>query len=356
MLKDVKISSIQLSILIMGFLFGSSSILNPATAAYQDAWLAYIIGWAGGFVLLWLYASVALANPSKTLISILRENLGKVLGSLIALLYIWYFIHLAALVLRNFGEYMAVTVYYETPILFTIGCFALLAAYGVKNGLEVMARASEILVPLIFFFVTFIFFAVMVEYDLKNLFPILERGFSPVAKAGLGVLTFPFGETVVFLMVFPALNKQRSLKKVSFISLLLMGLIILNILLRDLWAMGPDMLNRVVFPPSLTTQLIPHLKIDPLIGINLLIGAGVKFSVCLYAAAIGISQLFNLKDYKPFVLPITVICIALSLWIYDNVFEMLRWAVEVWPFYSIPFQIVIPLFLLGISKVKGWVK
>lgn len=158
MSKDVKISSVQLSILIMGFLFGSTAIINVATGAAQDAWLAYVIGWAGGFILIGIYAHISLLNPGRTLIEILKDNFGRYPGSIIAVLYIWYFIHLAALVLRNFGEYMVTAIYPETPILFVIILFALTIAYAVKNGLEVLSRTAEIFFPLLLFSVILMFF------------------------------------------------------------------------------------------------------------------------------------------------------------------------------------------------------
>lgn len=351
MVKDVKISSIQLSFLIMGFIFGSTAILNQATPARQDAWLAYIIGWAGGFILIGMYSYISVLNPSKTLIEILKDIFGKYLGGIIALLYIWYFIHLAGLILRNFGEYTVTAIYPETPMLFIMICFVLVIAYAVKNGLEVIARVGELFMLFLPIISLLVFFLLISRYDLNNLFPFLERGFKPVLKASFGVLSFPFGETVVFLMLFPHLNKRENIVKVSYLSIAIMGIIILIIILRDLFVLGPDMLARNVFPPHITAKLIPNINVDPLIGINLLIGGVIKISVCLYAAVMGIAQLFNLDDYKPFVLPIITFIIALSIWLYDNLFEMIRWA-EVWPYYSIPFQIVIPLLLLIVSWIK----
>jgi len=71
----------------------------------------------------------------------------------------------------------------------------------------------------------------------------------------------------------------------------------------------------------------------------------------MYAAVMGIAQLFNLGDFKPFVGPTAAMIIALSIWLYDSLFEMIQFT-EIWPYYSLPFQIVIPLLLLIISWIK----
>lgn len=352
MLKDVRISSYQLTLLIMGFLFGSTAIIRPAGSAHEDAWLAYILAWGAGFFVIWLYSSIAQANPAKTLIDILKDYFGKYIGTFLGITYIWYFIHLASLVFRNFGDYMVVTIYYETPVIFIISMFAILVAYSAKKGLEVITRATEMLLPYVFIFVAVLFFALMSEFDLKNMLPVLGNGWTPVVNAALSAFAFPFGETVLFLMVFPALNKPKTIKRASLTAVAVMGLLILNILLRDLWVLGPDMLNRAVFPPAISTELIPGLNIHPIIGVNLLIAGWIKISVCIYAAALGVAQLTGLDDFKPLVVPLIAICVPMSLWLFDNIFEMFRFAGEIYPYYSSFFQIFIPLVLLLMSKYK----
>ncbi len=116
-MEKIKISSYQLAMLMMGFIFGTSAISVMAIAAYQDAWIAFIMGWCGGFILLGIYTYLAVLNPSKTLIDILNDHFGKYLGSLIAFFYILYFVHDLSQVVRNISEYMIVTIYTETPII-----------------------------------------------------------------------------------------------------------------------------------------------------------------------------------------------------------------------------------------------
>lgn len=355
-MKDVQISSIQLFMVIVGFTFGSTAILNPSADAQHDAWLAYIVGWVAGFIFIAVICKISLLNPSQTLVEILRKQFGLVLGSFIAILYIWYFIHLGALVLRNFGEYMASTNYTETPIVFIMICFMIVIAYGIRKGIEVMVRPSEILVPFVIIFVIFLFVALYRSYDIKNLLPFMQNGVKPVLKSGFAVFTFPFGESIAFLMLFPYLNKKEKLYKTSFLAFFVVGLIILSIVMRDLMVLGAGkiMPERIIFPPNVSAALISDdIQLETLISANFLIGGTIKISICLFAAIMGITQLFNLDDFKPFVLPVAVLTIAISIWVYPNIFEMLRWAGKVWPYYSIPFQIVIPLLLLIVSYIRN---
>jgi spore germination protein KB len=89
--------------------------------------------------------------------------------------------------------------------------------------------------------------------------------------------------------------------------------------------------------------------VEPLVDINLLIGGGVKISVCIYAAARALIQIAGIGDHRKLTGAISTFCVVLSIWEYKNVLEMFNWAEKVWPYYSIPFQIVIPLLLLLLS-------
>lgn len=346
-----RISHIQLMFLMTGFFIGSATILNQSVTALQDAWLAIILGFGAGIALVSMYVSISMLNPGKSLIEILMDRLGHFFGTIIAIFYIWYFIHVAALVARNFAEFMVTTTYAETPIVFITMSIILVIAFMVRHGLEVIARTSELLVPILIISFIFIFLIVANLYEVENFLPFYERGYKPILQASFNILTFPVGEGVVFMMLFPYLY-HKGLLKISNLALLIAGLLILSVTVRDLMVLGPELMARVIFPPHITTALIPNLDITPLVEINLIIGGGTKIAVFLYAAALGIAQLLNLRDHKPFVIPVSVITIVLSVWVFDSILEVIQWASEVFPYYSIPFQFIIPAVLLIISWLK----
>jgi len=232
MMEKTRISGIQLFLLLSGFLFGSAVILAPARGAGKDAWLAMLLGGASGVLLMWVYATIAFLNPSKTLVDILKEKLGNVFGSIISVLYIWYFIHLASLVFRDFGEFICSTTYLETPITVVIGLFAIVLLYVVSSDIEVMGRLSELLVPAIPLVVSIISLSLITMHDFTAFLPILENGMKPVLKAAFSFTTFPFGETVAFLMLFPHLNRKEKLKRIVVISALVSTLLAIIIFLE----------------------------------------------------------------------------------------------------------------------------
>jgi len=351
-MEKARISGLQLFLLILGFLFGSTVILNPATGARNDGWLAILIGGTGGTLLILLYASISLLNPSKTLVDILRDRLGRFIGNIISVFYIWYFIHLASLVLRNFGSFIISTTYPQTPLEVLLIVFILVIMYSLNSGIEVMGRVAEIIVPAVPVIAVIISLGILTTHDFTAFLPILGNGIRPVLKASFNLLTFPYGEAVAFLMIFPYLNRRENLKKVSILSALSSVVLFLFIFFRDIIVLGSHFIHSATFVPHLTSVLIPSINLEPLFDVNLSIGGGVKVVVCMYAATNAINQILGAGDYRKFVTPVALFCVVLAIWVYENVFEMFHWAEKIWPYYSIPFQFVIPLMLLFLSLIN----
>ncbi|MGV8145908.1 MAG: GerAB/ArcD/ProY family transporter [Alkaliphilus sp.] len=352
MKSKVQISTIQFSLLLMGVLLGSTMIIVPGSHAKQDAWIAYIIALISGIILFHVYVLLASRHQSKNLVQINQLLLGKYLGGLVSILYIWYFIHLASLVLRNFGEYTLTINLTQTPLWFVVLCYVIVVSYAVRSGLEVTARIAELMVPFVFLFQIIITVVLVPHIDFSNFRPIMGDGISPVLNASFSVLSFPFGETVVFLMIIPFLNEQKKLKKVYLFSFLLAGLLLLILILRDISIIGGLGLERKVFPPHMSIKHISSINLDPLIGVIFFISGATKISVCFIATCLGLSQLTESNDHRPFVLPLSVLLVGLSIWIYESAPAMMDWATDIWRYYSIPFQIVIPLMLLLLSYIK----
>lgn len=352
MINNEKISPIQLFFLIVAVIWGDATIINPVSGVGTDAWAAFIIGWGASFLLIGLYVYISNSYPSKTLIEILRECFGNFLGTIIGILYVWYFIHLSSLIFRSFNEYLIITSYPETPLVFLIIIWMLVSVFIIRKGIEVIGRAAELFVPTVFIIV-FILTALSIDkMDLGKLQPILTTDFSSIIRASFGLLTFPFGESIVFLMIFPYISKREKLTKTVFLSIAVSGIVLLMVLLRNISILSIDLISKTTYPTHTISTLIPTIVVEPFLAVNLLITGGNQTLMFSYAAILAITQLLNLDDYNPFVFPVVILCASLSIWIYEDLPEMFRVAHEIYPFYALPFQVIIPLLILVITLVK----
>lgn len=353
MIKKEKISSSELGLLIIGFVFGGLAVSSPAKAAYQDAWLAQILTWIGGFILVTLYLSLAKLNPKRTLTQMLRDHFGKYLGSILGMFYIMFFIHLASLTVRIFGEYM-VTVNFQEMRTISVICFIFLPiAYGLKNGIEISARLNQLIVPIMIVIVTLTILLSASSFDFDNFLPFLERGFPHVLKTGFRILSVSFGNMIVFLMIYPIVQEKENIVKATYLGVTVVGFVLLGVLTRDLLVLGPNMMALQMFPPHVTLSLIPGAVVEPLVSINALIGVGIKTVIFIYCAILGISQILNLEDYRMILLPVVTVVASLSMWIHSSYPELYRWLEGNMVYYSLPFQVIIPCILLIISLIKN---
>lgn len=183
------------------YLFGDSVILNLANRDSQNSWISFIVGWVAGLLLIYLYLNISALNNHQSLIGILKNCFGKYVGTAIGLSYIWYFLHMSALVNKNYSDFLSFTNYYDTPSYFIIAVILLIIFYALKKGLVVAARSSEFFVPLFILLSMIVSFTALQFYRIKYFFPLWQWQFVPMLQDSFTILTFPFGESIVFLMI-----------------------------------------------------------------------------------------------------------------------------------------------------------
>lgn len=121
--------------------------------------------------------------------------------------------------------------------------------------------------------------------NLQNVRPVLEEGWLTVLKQSIpGTVAFPFGEIIVFLMLFPYVNKPRKIKKTVITGLLISGCFIAFVTLLNVSVLGADLFTRTQYPLLTTSQLIEGRafleRLDALFLVTAIVGGffGSAFS------------------------------------------------------------------------------
>ncbi|MCX7924071.1 MAG: endospore germination permease [Clostridia bacterium] len=351
-MKEVKLSNIQLGLLTFGFLYGSTAILNPAMGAKRDAWIALILGWFTGFIFILGYLYISKLNQGKTLNEILEECFGKVLGKLAIAFYILFFLYKAVINIRGFGEFMAIVSYPETPLIFLMSVFMLAVIYVVKSGLATIGRLAEMLVPLMPIPILVVASSMVTMKNYSGFQPVLLE-IAPVIKGAAGVVSTIFGDFILFLMVLPYTNKVKGRFKSSLLALMLLGVLLMIIVVRNLIVIGPVLIEHFIYAAHVSAQLVPGMNIDPLVDVNLLLGGGFKVALCLYAVTKATAELFKVESYKPLVSAFAVLAIVLAFWIIPSSIELRRWSGSLSIILvTIPAHVILPLAMLIVSIIK----
>ncbi|MCL6572386.1 MAG: spore germination protein [Bacillus sp. (in: Bacteria)] len=360
-MEKAKIKASQLFILVVLFEMGSAILVGLGANAKQDAWIAILLGLAGGIVLFLVYYQLFMFYQDLPLTSYVQKITGKWIGRVLALLYIIYFIYIAARVLRDFGELLTTTIYTFTPLIVINSLMILTCIYAIHKGFEVIARVGELFFLFIYLMaiVGFVLIAVSGIIHFEYLQPVLENGFEPVFKTFLNqTLTFPFGEMVVFTMFLPFLNDHKKVKIACLGGMILAGVNITITVVINVATLGPELLGRANFPLLATIgkiQLADFIeRLDVLFMVYLMIGGFFKISLFFYAAVAGAADLFNLKNQRKLSFPIGFIILIASISIASTYAEHIKEGLEVVTIYvHWPFQIIIPSSLLLIAFFRN---
>ncbi|MGM0885300.1 MAG: GerAB/ArcD/ProY family transporter, partial [Bacillota bacterium] len=144
MMEKARISPGQLLTLIVLFDMGTAILHVLAISAGKDAWLAILLGTAGGLIIFRVYASLFRLYPELPLTGYIRAILGKWIGWPLGLLYILFFINGAARDLRDGGDLIISSVMDQTPIIVINAVMILSIVYVLYKGIEVLARTGQI--------------------------------------------------------------------------------------------------------------------------------------------------------------------------------------------------------------------
>ena len=191
--------------------------------------------------------------------------------------------------------------------------------------------------------------------DLNNLMPILDVPIGKLLLASHGAASFPFAETVAFLMVLAFVDKPEKGPSAVFRGLLITGFILIMLAARNAAVLG-QMAAIINYPSYIVVQVIDVgdilTRLEAVVAINLITMGFIKISVLFYGTVLGLAQIFNLRSYRPIIFPVGILMVILALTNVGNTMEMLEFASKGYPFYAVPFQIGIPLITLVIAKLR----
>lgn len=341
--------------MILLFQFGSSVILGINTIVVQDTWIAILVGMLISLPLLLMYGQILNRFPGKDLFEIAEITLGRKCGLLVTLAITWYALHLAALVLRDFSDFVQITLLPETPQLPILILMILASIYLTRSGIRAIGKWSVSIILYVFAVVIFTFAAAVRLLHLDDIQPILEHPPLKILYAGLQIASFPYAESVLFLCLGNAFPKGNT-KKVFFMAIILSTTVFLLTFFRNITLLGPKMYEVNFFPSYVTARIIQLgnflTRIEGSISSNFLMTGIVKISVCITAAAKGISRLCKLPDYKTMAIPAGMFVFMLSVLQYDNTMDVFYF-LDYYLIYASPFQVLIPLLIFFVAEVEA---
>ncbi len=354
----IHLSKHQLFTLMFLFEVGSTSVFALGIDAKQDAWIVILLGLLIGLGFVWIYTELQSAFPDKNYVEIILSVLGKKLGiPLILLSLLGCFWHCARN-LREFGELIIITVLPETPLLVINFIFVLVAIYVLFNGVEVLARSSEIIMPIILLFMLSLYILVYIsgDVDFRNLTPVLGKGIKPVLKTLPSMVVFPFGEMFVFLMYWNYANEKKLVRKTAMKAVFYSGIMLCTTVIMDITVLGARYVSIATVPLVETIRLINIGNIitnfDAIGVLIIFFGGFFKMVIYLNAVVLILTTLFKIKNNKLMIILVSVFLLWFSM-VFESSYVFHQW---MFPFdvhyFAVVYTNIAPLLLLIIYKIK----
>lgn len=349
-----RITGKQLESTIALFFIGSSLITGAPAAAHQDTWVCLVLAFFLSIPLLWIHSQIIELYPGRNYFENIITACSKPVGKGMCILLILYSFYIAAFVMRIFCRFIQVLNMPETPFIFILLSIVIIEFYVSKKRINVVARISSVMFPLL---ALTVFLTVILGYDtldFSNLKPFLQSSFTPMAETTFLFFMLPFGESILCAPLFVALDQTEKVFPVFLKGTLLGFSLLLLANLRNLLTLGYAT-NIFPFPSYEAVSVIAigdyFTRIEVIIGFNLLLAGFIKVCVTYFTCCQVVTKLLNFDDYVHLFAPCGLILVTLIMIFSSNTEEMIGF-LKYFPFFALPFQVIIPLAVLTMGKIK----
>lgn len=358
MSEKIRISSIQMAVVMYPTVIATGIINLPLLTGYvarKDSWISPI--WAAliGIISVILACQLNKKFPEKTFIQYTEDIVGRFLGKIIILFYLFFFLHFNGIVIREYSDFVWGTFFNQTPALLISAIFLLFCAYAVHGGLEVIVRMGQIFFPLFTIPLFLFLFILLISMEPKNILPIMENGILPSFK-GSFILSSWFSEMFLISFFLPYLKKRETGLKWGMYTT--MAITITMVMVNFVMLLVLGAYSYYALNPFLTAvryislgEFFEHVEAG-LLAIWIL-GTFVKVTVLYYIVTRVASGLLNLKDERVLIFPLGFLQLIMCFWVSKSFQELSAFFMNILPSYFFTFLILIPSFLLFISSVKN---
>jgi len=355
------ISAGQLAALIISTVVGSGIVYipNPLTAiARQHAWMsmiaAYLFGWAVLCCLVYMHRHM---RGEASFFSHIRKMVGRPLAAAAALILICLLLFAVPAIVAGIANFFTSVMMKETPAYVFSSTSLIVCALTVRAGLEVMARMFVLLAGIMLAVSLAVLLLATPGYHLEYLLPLAPQSVKPLLHAFLVAAGFPFGEVLLFCVLLPYVNaaKPGSLVRKLFGSFAIAGAMMTVSVLCTILAFGPaaGSFQYSLYRLASEIQIAEIIqRIESVIGITMILGSYMKATVYLYILNILVAECLGLSDKRLSVFPLMLICIFLSLTMFDNPADFYTQVYVIWPFMVV----AVGCSLILALTLATWVK
>ncbi|RSK29134.1 spore gernimation protein [Bacillus sp. HMF5848] len=354
-----KISLRQFTIIVTFFTIGSAVLFLPAILAAQskqDAWMASLLGLFFGIPTVLFYSKLAAMDEDKNFIDYCGQAFGRWGGKVASLLYLTIPFFLSVFLLWDIGDFLVTQILPETPIEIVFLMFMVVVMYGVRLGIEPIAKTGEVFFPWIIILFILLVLVLLPNYKLENMMPMFEGGVKPILKGAYMTYGFPYLELVVFLMITSFVNKPKQISKHFIYGVSLGGMTLVVITLMCILVLGADFTQRSTFPVYILGKKVSigevFERIEVIVAIIWFISIFFKLTITFISLITGLAQILEVNSYKLLVLPTGLILIVSTIISVPSAVYLANAIESAWTPFAITMGLILPILVFAMIKIR----
>jgi spore germination protein KB len=341
------IDILQFGALSVCFLMGTilrTTFINYITD--YESWVTSILGAVGFFPVMLVYLWLARKHPGMSLFEINEAVLGPVAGRVLSVLYLMFFLMLAALNYLEVGKFVSGYMIQGSPMLVVLVALSLAVTYVLRKGIEPLAR---LVVPLVVGAMALLLINslhILPVTDFGNLLPLFQHTPAQFLQSTHVAMAIPYGESMTMLALLPLVRGQGDVKKPLIANLCLTCAIMVLVHVREAVTLGP-LLTVVTLPSYEVVRMIDTGSVlarsESIYAMLLTTLTFVKVCVVVYACVTGLAHVTRVRDHKPL---LGIVCAYLAVYataFQGTLFNNIQWTVNVTPIIWTAFEYVLPL-------------
>lgn len=257
--ENEKISVRQLQTMLLLYYFGTAVLFLPSEAAISagnSCWIVTILWGVASAVVAVFLAYLGERHPTYTAVEWYKNSFGRVLGTVLSFGLAAKIAFDGALELRVFCDIISSSMLPRTPLWLIILLTLFLCVMTALHGTECSARAAEILFLAVFVPLIFVLIFVAISTGYHRVLPVQIPNFEELRK-GVPFFGQMFQGLIIFLFVFPNLQKRRHFcRRICLTSLLATG-VLGSIVFLSLAVYGAGVLSEKMLP---TLQMMERVS------------------------------------------------------------------------------------------------
>ena len=348
----------QMLTLMILFLIGGSALSSSARYAGQNVWIVLLASGILGALLFTMFYRISKLHQFAELPNILTNTFGLYLGKIVLVVFGCFFFFR----MISAGNYMTALAQetlmmganHRTVVVMILVTIIISSLYG----LNVIGRSSEIFLGIVLICLLPFLLSIFTSdiFKSENLIPILAEGIPGITQDIVRTTFFPYGELVIFLMIFPFVTKieDKSILKRGYIAITIATLLMIAISLTTVALLGATLTTNFEYPFYNAMQLAGISgfleRLDPLAIVIKIISEYFKLVLYFFVTVMAFQAL-----YKKFNFKITLIVVSIATFFIAPVVNIHEagFMMDIMPTRILPiFELAIPLVIWLVSEIR----